>query len=91
MKPMSKRKLAARKRYWEMVQSVQDELSAAVIHDREHLNNVAEEAQLADATVRRFFHFGGAKGYSWLHGPYATTIFGIADAIGFDVKITRRK
>jgi len=102
MKPLSqlsKEKLNARKRYWGFCTSIQEEFSKQFIHQGLSLREVSKSTMLSPATVERFFANGHPLGgkkkkpkpYSWMHGPYATTLFAISDALGFEFKAIRRK
>ena len=93
MKAIPKSVLKAKQKQWGAVRRVQDELSSQYIHDKLSLLDVATDAYLAKDTVRRFFHrgkLGDKLGYSYLHGPRATTIFAIAGAIGCELVVQRR-
>ena len=90
----TKEKLAAYRRHWRGIQRVRDMLSDAYIHEGVYLKDVAEEAQIGRATMKRFFEFGKGQGkmqYSYFHGPSATTVFGIAGALGYEVQLRKRK
>ena len=95
MKPLKREKLTARKRYWGFVAKIQDEFSAQYIHQGLGVKDVVQATKLSPATVHRFLHRGDnlskAKPYSFLHGPYATTIFAIGDALGYSFKAVRKR
>lgn len=89
----AKAKLTAYKQHWRMIAGVRDELSTAYIHDGLSISKLATEAQLARATAQRFFEFGKGGGrltYSYFHGPAATTVFGIASALGLELKLVKK-
>lgn len=76
MKPQTKEKLNARKRYWGLVVATQDQFSKSVIYQKLRTKDIIEETK--------------PKPYSWMHGPYATTLFAISDALGYKFKAVRK-
>lgn len=94
MKPASPQKLKAYRQHWRAIASIQDEMWTQYIHQGLSLREVKEDAMLAHATVKRFFHRGkgnGKMGYSLFHGPTMTTVIGIAGAIGLELKLQPKK
>jgi hypothetical protein len=86
-------KLKAYKRHWASVRSIQDEFSRQYIHENLNIKRVVERSQVGRQTVKRFMQFGrstGKLGYSYFHGPTVTTIFGIADALGLNLKLEKK-
>lgn len=93
-----------KKHQWGLVTAVQEELSKQYIHEGLKIKELAKggkmDTGLASATVNRFFYRGftapvgkksnGHKGYNFMYGPRATTVFGIADALGFNMVLHRR-
>lgn len=95
MKPQVKLKLNARKKYWGLVTATQEEFAKQAIHQGLGVKSVVEETKLSADTVKRFLNLARpgskkAKPYSWLHGPYATTLFAISDSLGFEFKAQRK-
>jgi hypothetical protein len=89
----SPEKRKAYKQHWRGIAEVRDELSRAYIHDGVSIAKVCDEAQIARSTGQRFFEFGKGGGkltYSYLHGPAATTVFGIAGALGLRFKLVKK-
>lgn len=89
----SRAKLTAYKRHWRGIVGVRDEFSSQFIHEGLSVGRLSERSGVGYGTVNRFFHFGqghGRQTYSYFHGPAATTIFGIADALGLEVKLVRK-
>ena len=94
-KPPSRAKLQAYKKYWKVVGSIQDELNRAYIHYETTIGEVANDAQLSYGTVHRFLHRGRigkrqVRAYSYFHGPSATTLIGVADALECDLILKPR-
>lgn len=93
MKPLAKKqKLRAKKKYWGHVVGVQQHFFDQWKLQSATVKEVVEITRLSPATVQRFFNIGAgkkAKPYSWAHGPYASTIFAIADAL--DLQLGWRK
>lgn len=90
----SKQKLEAYRRHWTAIGRIQDEFNSAWIHLGIKDAEVAEDSQVSYRTVRRFRQWGrgnGAQTYSYFHGPAATTIFGIADALGLELKLQPKR
>ncbi len=90
----SKEKLKAYANHWKGVVHIRDLLSEQYIHNGVSLSKIAAESEIGRATVQRFFEFGKGHGkltYSYFHGPTATTVFGIASAIGYELTLTKRK
>ena len=84
-------------KYKKLVREVQDELSSQYIHENLSIKQVVDRinsapgSSIANGTVSRFFHFGKGGGkLGYVRGPYATTLFSIADAIDFEVVIQPR-
>lgn len=94
MKPQPKAILNARKKYWGMVVATQNEFASQVIHQGLRQKDVIASSRLSGGTVKRFLGFGigskKAKPYSWTHGPYATTLFAIADSLGYTFKAVKK-
>jgi len=88
-KPVAKEKIQARKKYWSSVQSVQDEVNKQWIHNKLQPKEVAQHTRLSEPTVKRFMRYGGSRPYNFMYGPYATTIFAMADAVGFELRLVR--
>jgi len=89
----SREKREAYKKHWAQVARVRDELSTEYIHNGLKLSKLAEGAQISYPTVKRFFEFGKGHGkltYSYFHGPSATTVFGIAGALGLEVTFKKK-
>jgi len=95
MKPLSKESKTIRRKYWGLVVATQNEFQKACIHQGLTVQEIVDKTRLSSATVQRFCDLGTgrrkAKPYSWLHGPYATTVFAIADAIGMEIKATHKR
>ena len=94
MRTQTKIKLNAQKKYWGLVVSVQEEFARQVVHQGLKQHQVVSASRLSGGTVKRFLGLGlgakKAKPYSWRHGPYATTVFAIADSLGFHFKAVRK-
>ncbi len=92
---MTRAKMNARKRYWKFVTTTQDAFASKVIHSNVKPKDIVKETMLSPATVSRFLDIGIGKSkikpYSYMHGPYATTLFAIADAINLEFRIMRKK
>lgn len=89
----SKAKMRAYRAHWQAVARVRDELSSHYIHNGLKLSKLSEVAQISYPTTKRFFEFGKGHGkltYSYFHGPSATTVFGIAGALGLEVSFKKR-
>ena len=89
----SRAKLQAYRSHWRGVARVRDELSSAYIHDGTTIGEIARSAEIGYGTAKRFFEFGKGHGkltYSYFHGPAATTVFGIADALGLEVSFKKK-
>ena len=89
----SSAKLRAYKSHWRGIARVRDELSTEFIHNGLKLSKLSEEAQISFATTKRFFEFGKGHGkltYSYFHGPAATTVFGIASALGLELSFKKK-
>lgn len=83
-------------RYLRMVRNVQDEFSKQFIHDQIKPSEVRKRiiakpgGYIADQTVKRFLNYGrGNKRMTYVRGPFATTVFAVAEALGFKVSVTR--
>jgi hypothetical protein len=90
----TKEKLQAYKRHWDAISRVQDEFNSRWIHEGASDTAVSRDSQISHGTVRRFRQWGrgaGKTSYSYFHGPAATTIFGIADALGLEIKIVPKR
>jgi hypothetical protein len=91
---VDKQKLAAYKRYWSVVATIQGELNSKWIHTNLKDGEVAADAKLAQGTVQRFRQWGrgaGRTSYSYFHGPNITTVIGIADVLDIDIVAQPRK
>lgn len=85
-------------KYKRLVRSIQDEFAKQFIHQGLEIQDVVERINSTPAssicyqTVQRFVQMGRGgkkfKGYS--RGPYATTVFAIADALGFQMVARER-
>lgn len=85
-------------RYLRMVRNVQDEFSKQYIHEGLKPSEVRKRilakpgGYIADGTVKRFLRYGrGAKQMTYIRGPFATTVFAVAEALGFKVNVTREE
>lgn len=83
-------------RYLRMVRGVQEEFSRQFIHDDLKVAEVRRRivakpgGYIADATVKRFLQYGrGGRKMVYVRGPFATTVFAVAEALGFKVNVTR--
>jgi len=91
-------KLKERGRYLRMVGKVQDEFSKQFIHDKLRPAEVTKRicsrpgGYICDSTVRRFLQYGrSGKRMFYVRGPYFTTVFAVAEALGFSVNVTHNK
>lgn len=90
----SKQKLQLYRTHWKGVTAVREELSRAYIHEKMGIGKVADASQISPGTVKRFFEYGKGHGrytYSYFHRPAATTLFGIAGALGMELTLRPRK
>ena len=88
-------KRTPRDRYLLAVRDVQDTFMSQYIHERTSVREIRERilskpaGYIATGTVTRFLLRGGKNGYK--RGPYATTVFAIAEALGFELRPRRSK
>ena len=86
-------KKTPRDRYLNIVRDVQDTFMSQYIHEKVSIREVHERILdkpsgfISRNTIQRFLFRGGKSGYK--RGPYATTVFAIAEALGFELKPRR--
>lgn len=94
MKPQTKAKLNARAKYWGLVHQTQMEFVKQFIHSGLRPKEICQETLLSKPTVDRFLETAlgnkKRKNYSYSHGPYSTTLFAIADSLGFHFKAVKK-